>query len=251
MILTTVLAAGLTLPVCSWDKPGANPFMGDVVAAVDNYKDIPEVTRKALKEKMQKRQYDDIAVIKRDSIEGKEMYSSVIFDMHFGKGNVCKTITRAQWQPTQQERGLVYCVGQECVIVPTVCRNVSRIRKPAIIKTAAKPAEDELLFDPPAAGQTPQDQPLSFDPPAAGPSVSPLSAPQTFAQAAPIPVPFSLTLPPSTSTPIFSTPPSIGIPPLPPGQVPAIPEPSSYILLIAGLSFILIRKKYVNQNHVV
>ena len=39
LIATLALAAsGLTLPHCSWDRPGVNPFMGDVVLAVDGAK---------------------------------------------------------------------------------------------------------------------------------------------------------------------------------------------------------------------
>ena len=30
---------------CSWDSPGHNPFMGDVVAAIDRYSDIPTLVR--------------------------------------------------------------------------------------------------------------------------------------------------------------------------------------------------------------
>ena len=35
LFAAALAVSATTLPVCSWDRPGANPFMGDVVAAVD------------------------------------------------------------------------------------------------------------------------------------------------------------------------------------------------------------------------
>jgi len=118
-----------TLPTCSWDRPGANPFMGDVVAAVDRYADIPAPVRGRLKARMEARQYDEIAAIRRDSITGKRRYGSDIRDMHFGAGTVCRTVTRTKWADDTVERGLVYCESGHCILVPTVCRNVSRIKR--------------------------------------------------------------------------------------------------------------------------
>ena len=127
--LAATLAASMTLPTCSWDRPGANPFMGDVVAAVDRYTDIPEPVRAKLKARMETRQYDEIAAIRRDSVTGKHKYASEIRDMHFGQGQVCSTVTRAKWADDAVERGLVYCESGHCILVPTVCRNVSRIKR--------------------------------------------------------------------------------------------------------------------------
>ena len=158
--LTAVAKEAPRLAQCSWDQPGHNPFMGDVVAAVDRYTDIPLATRTRLKQRMAKRNYDDIASIRRDSIEGKSRYEAKIRDMHFGVGRVCATVSRQAWLPSHQERGLVYCEGRECIIVPTVCRNVSRIKldptgvlvsRDLLAPDAPSPA-DALLFDPPSAG---------------------------------------------------------------------------------------------------
>lgn len=112
---------------CNWNRPGVDPFMGDVVAAVDRYTDIAPEVRDELKQRMRARQYDEIVVIRRDAIEGKERYDARISQMHFGQGRVCRNVTRAGWNDTMRERGLVYCVKGECILVPTICRNVSRI----------------------------------------------------------------------------------------------------------------------------
>ncbi len=124
---------------CSWDRPGHNPFMGDVVAAVDRYTDIPTAVRVRLKQRMQARQYDDFVDIRRDSISGRAAYEPTIRDMHFGLDRVCRQVTRERWSAQMHERGVVYCEQEHCLLVPTVCRNVSRInRLPAMV--AGEPA---------------------------------------------------------------------------------------------------------------
>lgn len=117
---------------CDWNRPGHRPFMGDVVGAVDRYTDIPTDVRTRLKARMAERQYDEIVSIRRDSIVGKADYSPTIRDMHFGPGRVCKQVSRAKWTAAMQERGLVYCEDRHCILVPTVCRNVSRIARTGV-----------------------------------------------------------------------------------------------------------------------
>jgi PEP-CTERM motif len=132
-----------TVARCSWDRPGRNAFRGDVVAAIDRYRDIPTPVRMKLKERMAARQYDDIVDIRRDSIEGKFQYAAAIRDMHFGAGKVCREVTRQRWTDKTHERGLVYCESEHCILVPTVCRNVSRVdRGPSLV------AGDRLLAPP-------------------------------------------------------------------------------------------------------
>jgi len=179
------LSSSATLPSCSWDSPGVDPFMGDVPAAVDRYTDIPVAVRTRLKHRMSLRQYDEIAAIRRDSITGQHRYSSEIRDMHFGQGRVCSTVSRKGWSQTMVERGLVYCEAEHCIIVPTVCRNVSRVtRLPAdradaatalggapgatgdegaggtdpaarIASATPNPEAGELMFEAPGAGAGP------------------------------------------------------------------------------------------------
>jgi len=130
ILLAAALAVGLpTLPSCSWDRPGVNPYRGSVVAAVDRYSDIPLPVRTRLKQRMEAKQFDEMATIRRDSITGKSRYSPEIRDMHFGQGTVCRTVTRQRWSDSTLERGLVYCESGHCLIVPTVCNNVSRITR--------------------------------------------------------------------------------------------------------------------------
>ena len=138
---------------CRWDHPGVNPFMGDVVAAIDRYTDIAPAVRARLKARMAKRRYDEIVTIRRDSITGRNEYGSVIREMHFGVNRLCHSVTRAAWSPQMQERGLVYCEAGQCILVPTVCRNVSRITRGEVgnERAEADPFQPELLATEPLA----------------------------------------------------------------------------------------------------
>jgi hypothetical protein len=128
-VFVAVPAVASVLPSCAWNRPGQNPFMGDVVAAVDRYTDIPAPVRERLKARMAARGYDEVVSIRRDAIVGQARYGAAITGMHFGTGQVCGTVNRTQWAANAQERGLVYCESGHCILVPTVCRNVSRITR--------------------------------------------------------------------------------------------------------------------------
>ncbi|MDQ2765226.1 MAG: MHFG family PEP-CTERM protein, partial [Pseudomonadota bacterium] len=137
--------ASPTLDTCSWDRPGRAPFMGDVVAAVDRYQDIPVDVRERLKSRMARHAYDDVVSIRRDSITGraKPRYGSTIRDMHFGSDKLCHSVSRTAWSKDTQERGLVYCDSGQCILVPTVCRNVSRIARAEVAHEHAEGDEAE------------------------------------------------------------------------------------------------------------
>ena len=260
------------LPSCSWDRPGHNPFMGDLVAALDRYTDIPADVRQRLQQRMARRQYDDMVSIRRDSIEGRYHYEPRIHDMHFGERRVCGEVSRAGWTDQMQERGLVYCDSGHCILVPTVCRNVSRIarRDEPVGGTRAEadePAvglETPLVFGPPGAGHkvagadpsfeegvysTPASVPaggVSDDPPVAvsgGSLQDPL-----FGGGAPVlgggggGGPLS-GLPARHSE--VPTPPSVfDTAQTPPAQITPVPEPSTWALFGAGfLALTLVQRR--------
>ncbi len=180
---TTMALASASAPgpaQCSWDSPGVNPFTGNIVNAIDRYQDIPAATRETLKKRMAARAYDEIVLITRDSISGRSSYSNDIRDMHFGAGQVCGRISRAKWAPSAEERGLVYCEGSECIMVPTVCRNVSRITRLPQRQGDTAEGPDTLPAAPPTALNLP-DGNLSFDAPGAGPLGSNAPGTQSFA----------------------------------------------------------------------
>ncbi|MDQ6639836.1 MAG: MHFG family PEP-CTERM protein [Pseudomonadota bacterium] len=132
--------------------------MGDIVAAVDRYQDIPVDVRERLKSRMVRRAYDDVVSIRRDSITGRARYGSTIRDMHFGDRQLCRSVTRAAWSQEMQERGLVYCDSGHCILVPTVCRNVSRIARAEVANEHAEgdvPGDDAAPAAPQAADAAP------------------------------------------------------------------------------------------------
>lgn len=113
---------------CSWANPGADPYRGGLPAAVDSYRDIAPATRARLKAQMQAHAYDDIVAITADGLAGKYRYAPTIRDMHFGNsGKRCAAVSTVQWPRGHTERGLVYCADDTCILVPTVCNNVSRV----------------------------------------------------------------------------------------------------------------------------
>jgi len=163
LVLGVVLAASAaTVPACSWDRPNGNPYQGDVAAAVERYADIPAPVRERLKQRMAARRYDEIAAIRRDAIEGRHAYTD-LRQMHFGQGQICLKVSRTRWAESAVERGLVYCEGEHCLIVPTVCRNVSRVtRMPGPSAAGAGAGSGLVGADPAPPGE------LVFDPPSAG-----------------------------------------------------------------------------------
>lgn len=247
---------------CSWNRPGVDPFMGDVVGAVDRYTDIAPQVREELKQRMRARQYDEIVVISRDAIRGKGNYNARISEMHFGPGRVCRNVTRAGWSDQMQERGLVYCVQGQCILVPTVCRNVSRITQaPAAAPAAgAAPGGVPVAAAPAApadAGVPVIDNPDALRggsftgdvlPPAvAGIPFLPFDYVRTASN---IPAPSGFIggggggggggLPPESRGSII-VPPTVIMPTLPPTNpnvLPAVPEPQTWGMLLAGLALI-------------
>lgn len=155
LLIAAVLATTpAPTPACSWNRPGHRAFTGDVVAAVDRYQDIPAPVRARLKQRMATRQYDEIVTIGRDTISGRYRYSAQIRDMHFGDGQVCRTVDRSAWSSSAQERGLVYCEDGHCILVPTVCRNVSRVHREGPLVAGAGGAAGGLPGEPGRGGDS-------------------------------------------------------------------------------------------------
>lgn len=258
---TPAAAPSTPLARCSWDSPGTNPYGGTLAAAVDRYTDIPEPTRAVLKARMASQRYDDIAVIGRSHITGTAAYGPELRDMHFGNGRfgngrLCRTVTRQRWAAGAEERGLVYCEAGHCIIVPTVCRNVSRITRLAPAAAAAPAVaqsdpQGELLMDPTGAGNPggavpgAATAPGSFaqgagggldggslgNVPSNGPSVSGgnLIGPNLGGLGVPFLPPGSVSVVPEVPT-VPTVPTLPNTPPLPP-----VPEPETWAMLLLGL----------------
>ena len=133
LLVGLALALGASSPAwsqqCDWSNPGSNPYTGTIADAVDRYVDIPPGIRATLKRRMAARQYDELVTITRDEIISGLEIEAKLYDMHWGESTVCKgAVNRAAWSPRRIERALVYCESTYCLVVPTICRNVARVR---------------------------------------------------------------------------------------------------------------------------
>jgi hypothetical protein len=208
----------IAIDACSWDTPGANPYRGEIPAAIEHYTEIPAPVRAKLRERMERHQYDDVVEIRRDSIAGSQPYQD-LRSMHFGN-KLCRSVSRAKWSASALERGLVYCEGEHCIIVPTVCSNVSLVTRVPVVIQPAPPDSFSTM---------PELEPPEVD----VPSVLALLDPPAPIDDEP------------GNTPSWSTwPPIIYGPPLyftsPPGSphTPAIPEPGTWATLLAGVAIL-------------
>ncbi len=174
LILSTSLVAAP--PGCSWAHPGANPYRGDPAQVLADF-DLPQATRDALRALMRAHRPTDVATITRDDIVGEHAGYADLREMHSGHGRVCHgEVDRSAWSAQRHERALVYCAGDACVIVPTICNNVSLVsRKPDRVAVLDdSPIDIEPAAGPPAAppdtASTPPatDTPYGFLPPTGG-----------------------------------------------------------------------------------
>ncbi|WPB57104.1 MHFG family PEP-CTERM protein [Xylophilus sp. GOD-11R] len=269
LFLSLRCAIAATVATCDWHNPGHDPFMGDVPAAVDHYRDIPAATRARLKDRMRRFDYDDVVAIRKHSIAGRSAYEPAIRAMHFGTGRICAEVTRDRWSAGHEERALVYCEDGFCILVPSVCRNVSRIERRAVTapvasappaaaapEAPASPPMSMVLLDapatatdmpPPAAGWRPWSPVWHAPPPwLIGGDFPGGSLPPT-GPSGPMPnPPPSVTPPtwPAVTPPLPSTPPDIAPPTgpeLPP--VASVPEPPIWSLFGAGLLLVMATRR--------
>jgi hypothetical protein len=254
MILTALLIASASVVAhCPWEAPrGAAKFTGSVPGAVDHYQDIPVATRAKLKARMERRQYDEIVDIRKDAIVGARKYAPSIREMHFGSnGKVCTTVDRSMWTPSDMERGLVYCEDNTCILVPTVCSNVSRIdRLPEEPQSPATPPTATAVPPAPTVPVAPPE--TGLQPPTAVPGTPPIYAhpPTTFDEGTkpPLGVPPNYWAPPHW----FDEPPPPWLPPVfiitRPPQIPPpltpVPEPSTWALMILAAISFAVKRRY-------
>lgn len=141
-MIAAALIASAAAVGCTWDHPGANPYRGPTVvsvkAAVARY-GLPAETQQLLIEKVRRLDLDATVVITRDGITSHQGTASNLRDMHYGKGRICNgEVLRTRWTAQHAETALVYCARGECIAIPTICGNVSRINFTAVASTRAE-----------------------------------------------------------------------------------------------------------------
>lgn len=221
---------------CRWERPGDQPFNGLVPKTLQRYAGtMPPELRAKFEARMDRIDYDDFVEIRRDSIVGTYSYEPQIRDLMFGdRPQVCRKPSRAHWPESMMARGLVYCEGQDCIVVSTELRNVGRItRRPEKVlsqEVEVLPAQLPAALPPVAISAAPPSS-GGGDSPSFGPAPSgALGTPSLFF---PPPgggasgLPFTPILNPTTPT-------------------PPIPEPGSWALIglgLAGLAVFTRRRK--------
>lgn len=232
----------VVLAACSWNDPGRDPYRGTPAAAVESYTSVPADVRSKLRAKIERRQYDDVAEIRRDTIRGTHEYAE-LRDMHFGANKLCRTVDRAGWSSAHAERGLVYCVGEHCLIVPTVCRNVARVTRVRQTPAAPPPASQVAApqLESPGAGLPPAPPgPLVMEAPAQPVERAQILAVSAIPALAPIPLPQ-----PTYDRGAWGQPwPPVLIPAPPvfvPAPIPVVNEPATLLLVLFGLLAVLLR----------
>ena len=215
------------IDACDWSHPSADAYMGTPRAAIMAMAEIPHPVRLVLAARAEAHDFDDSIYIDRDTIRSpKHAYDPAIRSMAFGsQGRVCKTVTRAGWPDSWVEGAWVYCDSGWCVAMPAVCRNFFIVtRLPAA--PAIRPGNDGSLVA--ALGDEPTAVTIADPQMPSGPAGLPVGQP-VLADGSVGPA--------FTYAPQFYGP-AVGYTPALP--VPAVPEPSSGALMIAGLAVGLI-----------
>jgi hypothetical protein len=147
---------------CDWDHPGVDRYTGTTEAAIHAYAEIPRATQDELIAKFERREFDDFVTIDRDSIRSSGGdYDPVIRRMHFGAtpDHLCDTVDRSNWSPEHVETAIVVYADGWYVAAPTVCGNWFILG--AMIRQQARPEAT-----PPAPPDTPVDltpPPLTYE----------------------------------------------------------------------------------------
>lgn len=115
-----------TVQQCSWNKPGVNPYTGNVGDAIHRFKDVPLYIREKLTDRVFLTPPDDRVFITRDFIRGKYEYGG-LRDMHFGKATVCRWPEYSGWSKRHAEPARVYCESGYCILIPDICQNTSQV----------------------------------------------------------------------------------------------------------------------------
>lgn len=223
-VMTVALVfASVESASAGWNNPGADRFSGNVPAAVQDYKDIPQATRDRLQSRMEKHDYDDRVTITRDSILSANdyAYSPRITDMHFGsRGLIIPVTGRDAWPDGLEIEALAYTDGDYTILVPAVCSNVARAVRLPPTPVAIAPIPEYI-----GGGGGSSVGYVPFVLPPLQPSLSPLVI-DTY-----VPIP-TLVEPWQPPLPCCCAPwqPPV-VPPL-----PAVPEPATWSLFLAGLA---------------
>jgi hypothetical protein len=229
----------LAIPTCDWSHPGASPYTGTAESAIMALDVIPLDARQRLAARARD-SFDYFVFVQRDSITSKgQEFEREVSMMNFGDGaKVCADVNRSTWADSHVETAMVYCDGNDgyCVGKFAVCGNWA-------IFTRSRAKETPAVVLPPAASE---DVPVLTALPAM--TVTPLAGMSDVAMPSYQGGSFEswggggfsdsgggvvyVPSPPCAQCCATPTPPPI---------TPPVPEPATWLLMLAGLAT-LIRK---------
>ena len=115
---------------CNWDTPGNAPYRAfgglHISKALDNY-GFTDIAKQVLLSKIVSMQNDATIFITKNDIISAFGTAANLRDMHFKNGMCAGTVSRNKWKDTDTQPALVYCHETDCVAIPVVCENISRV----------------------------------------------------------------------------------------------------------------------------
>lgn len=220
------LAAQAAQVKCSWNDPGANPTISS-----------PELTLKSM---------GIIDPVLAQKIRSGDYYKTIsfhkndqrMFGMSSGNAKFCNgPVDTSNWKNTHVEQGRVFVNGKNKVVWMWRCKNMGFWLEEEPSNVVAQPID----FEPTGAGYAVPAQPAdkeTFE------TLALVSNPELVGVTATTP---SQTINFQLSTPVFIL---ITKSPTTTAQVPAIPEPSTYLMFLLGLIAIALRSRSLLLNSV-
>lgn len=130
-IASTACATAAAAPVCSWDRPGADPYTGTAEQAIARYADVfTHAQIVSLQRMARERRFTERVFIDRDQVLGSaHRYGPQLERMHFGRGRVCERTTRAGWPAGYRMEAVALVVpgARHALILPAGCGNWSLV----------------------------------------------------------------------------------------------------------------------------
>lgn len=108
------------LATCEWN-PGSNRSIVSIEIAA---KRVPSADRSSLIAAFNARNYSDHVTITKDSITGTAQYESVIKNMNFGSGRLCKVVSRKKWKDADAVSAIVFHIKGRAYGYASVCGNL-------------------------------------------------------------------------------------------------------------------------------
>lgn len=114
------------LTACNWDNPGHDPYTNTVSAALSQFS-IPAAHKNVIEAQIKAGANTGMVFITKDGLVSPDRNLSTFMMMTFGKNKMCYGVERTRWADSHYEPAKLYCSGDYCVMIPTVCGNITQV----------------------------------------------------------------------------------------------------------------------------